>query len=272
MLNYLIAVGMSLVISGMGTLNFGQGAFFTLASLMSYTLVTALGLPFYLAIVVGVILPFLLGAIVEFLLRPVFGKRVIYSLLITLGICYVMSDIMLYLWGYQVKTTPSPKAFQGIVRLGAAIIPKYYIFVIVLAVIIAVGFWVLFNKTKIGIYFRAIIDDRNMVENLGINVQSMYTLMFMISTGLSGLAGALNAPLTGSNPGQALYIFNTVMPILIVGGLSSMNGALPAALVLGLVSSLGALFLPKYYNVLPFAFMVVVMYFKPRGLFAKKEK
>ena len=110
-----------------------------------------------------------------------------------------------------------------------------------------------------------------MVENLGINVQSMYTLMFMIGVGLGGLAGALSSPMLGVTPSQGLSAFNQIMPILIIGGMTNMTGALPAALVLGVMQAIAAVFFPQNYNVVPYAFMIICMVLRPHGLFAKKE-
>ena len=108
------------------------------------------------------------------------------------------------------------------------------------------------------------------MECLGINVQFLFSVMFMIGLGLGGIAGALNAPISGLTPQQGLTIFNQVFPVLLVGGLDNMDGALPAALVLGIASALAAIFIPTYYNLVPNVVMVIVMFFKPNGLFAKK--
>ena len=83
--------------------------------------------------------------------------------------------------------------------------------------------------------------------------------------------GILNAPISGLTPQQGLSVFNQVFPVLLVGGLDNMDGALPAALVLGVASALAAIFIPTYYNLVPNLIMVIVMFFKPNGLFARKE-
>ena len=271
MIRYLTASGMSLVMSGMGTINFAQGAFYILGSLITYMMTRTLGLPFLLGVMVAFLVTFALGAVTEFALRGVFGKDMTFSMLITMGISYMVCDYMIFQFGNGIKSVTVPGFLKGIINLGGGvIIPVYYVFAICVSGVIAIAFWIMFKKTKIGIYFRAIISDREMVENLGINVQSMYTLMFMIGVGLAGLAGAISSPMLGVTPAQGLVAVNQIMPILIIGGMNNMSGALPAALVLGVLEALAAIFIPQYYNVVPYAFMVICMVLRPHGLFAKK--
>lgn len=272
MISYLTASGMSLIISGMGTINFGQGAFYILGALLCYYSVRA-ELPFLVALLVGFLIPAIIGALVEFLLRPVYGLDMTYSMLITMGVSYMLCDGMSFMWGNTVRATPVPQMLQGAVRIASMNVafPLYYVFIIIFSAAIAVALKLMFNKTRLGIYFRAIISDRHMVECLGINVQLLFTVMFMIGLGLGGIAGALNAPISGLTPGQGLTILNSVFPVLLVGGLDNMDGAMPAALTLGVAQALAAIFIPTYYNLVPSVMMVVVMFFCPNGLFAKKE-
>ena len=262
MISYLTASGMSLIISGMGTINFGQGAFYILGALLCYYTVKA-----------NILVPAVIGIVVEFLLRPVFGLDMTYSMLITMGVSYMLCDLMSMMWGNTVRATPVPAAFGGAIRVAGLNVafPAYYLFIIAFSALIAIAMRLMFNKTKLGIYFRAIISDRHMVECLGINVQRLFTVMFMIGLGLGGIAGALNAPISGLTPGQGLTVFNSVFPVLLVGGLDNMDGALPAALVIGLASAYAAIFMPTYYNLVPSVIMVIVAFFKPKGLFARKE-
>ncbi len=273
LIRYLIASGMSLVMSGMGTINFAQGTFYILGSLLTYSITRTLGLPFFAGVLVAFLVMFLLGAMTEFALRGVFGKDMTFSMLVTMGISYIVCDFMVYAFGNGLKTVSMPSFLKGIVKLGGGIVlPIYYVFAISISIAIALAFWIMFQKTKIGIYFRAIISDRDMVENLGINVQSMYTLMFMIGVGLAGLAGAISSPMMGVTPTAGLAAFNQIMPILIIGGMQNISGALPAALVIGVLEAIAAIFFPKFYNVVPYAFMIICMVFRPYGLFAKKVK
>ena len=272
MISYVTASGMSLIISGMGTINFGQGAFYILGAFLCYYSVKD-SIPFILALIIGFTVPAIIGIGVEYLLRPVYGLDMNYSMLITMGVSYILCDVMSFLCGNTVRATPTPAWLNGAIRINNWNIsfPGYYLFIIAFSALIALALALMFQKTKLGIWFRAIISDRSMVECLGINVQTLFTVMFMIGLGLGGIAGALNAPISGLTPQQGLTIFNSVFPVLLVGGLNSMSGALPAALVIGLAQSFAAVFIPTYYNLVPSVIMVIVTFFKPNGLFTKKE-
>ena len=267
MLIYLSASGMSLIISGMNTLNFSQGGFYILGAMLCY--VISREYPFWVGLLAGFFITFLLGYFVEAAIRPVFGD-VIYSMIVTLAITYLLSDIMEGLFGSNIRLTALPEFLSATIYISSFAIPSYYIFIIVITAVIAVVFWAMFYKTRIGMYFRAIINDRAMVESLGINVKRMFSLMFMIGIGLAGIAGALNSPLSGISTAQSLFLFGQVAPCLMIGGLGNMKGALPAALLISVAQALAALFIPSYYNLVPSVLMVICMYFKPEGLFTKK--
>lgn len=269
MLTYLMASGMSLIVCGMGTINFAQGSYYLLGAMVCYNL--SKFLPFGIAMLGGFLVPFLLGLIIEYALRPVAGKDMIYSMLVTMSVMYIMGDIMQMIWGTKVRATAVPSGLDQLLRFGKVVIPSYYAFIILISAIIAIIFWIMFYKTKLGYYFRAIISDSSMVSNLGINVQFMYTLMFMIGVGMAGIAGALKSPLSGLQVGQSMTLFGTVMPVLIIGGMNNMKGALPAALTLGVLQAIAAIFMPTYYNLIPSVAMVICMFFKPEGLFTRKE-
>ena len=140
-----------------------------------------------------------------------------------------------------------PAFLKGGIKIFGIRFPIYYLFVIAVSAAIAFAFWYMINRTKLGMLTRAIISDRPMVANLGVNVNQMFSILFMIGIGIAGLGGALNAPITGMSPKDGLSVFGNVMPILCIGGLKNMDGCLPAAL------------------------MVICMFINPRGVFTKRE-
>lgn len=273
MLTYLMAAGMSLIISGMGVINFGQGAFYILGAFLCYQ-ISSMGLPFWLALLVGILVPALLGGVLQKLIMPVFDKDMIYSLLITMGASYIICDVMIMIWGNKVRGTAVPAALGGAIRIPGTMLvfPVYYIFIIILSFLIWLAFHIIFNKTMLGVCFRAIINDKEMVEHLGINVNRLFMIMFMIGIGLGGIAGALNAPLSGLTPKAGLSVLNNAMPVLMIGGMGNVSGCLPAAILLGVISSFAANIMPTWYNLIPTVVMVIVMFINPDGLFSKKER
>ena len=122
--------------------------------------------------------------------------------------------------------------------------PTYYIFVTIISGLVALGLWLIFEKTKLGMIFRAIISDRDMVANLGINVGLIFSVMFMFGVWLSGVAGVLMAPIIGIDAQLAIHVLFTLMTVLVIGGVTSMRGALLASLIVGVANALGSLLLP----------------------------
>jgi len=268
MVAYMMVAGMSLIISGMNMVNFGQGAFFVLGTYLAYSLAPVIG--FIPALIV---IPFLVGAIgylVELSTRPLFGKEMLYIMLLTFGVAYIVCDGMVMIWGYSIRLLTLPRFVSGSIAIFGIRFPVYYLFMIFVGALIAFAFWFMINKTKLGMLMRAIIKDREMVSCLGINVNRLFSIMFMIGMGIAGLGGVLNAPITGMSPKEGLSVFGNIMPILMIGGMRNMNGCFPAALLVGLINAFGSIVLPQYFNLLPAAVMVIAMLIKPNGIFEKK--
>lgn len=269
MVAYLMIAGVSLIISGMNMVNFGQGAFYVFGTYLTYTIAGKIG--FLPALLIVPVLVGVLGYFVEKATRPLFGKDMLYIMLLTYGVAYMLCDIMVMLWGYSIRLLTLPKFLNGGIKMFGINFPVYYLFEIAVSAVIAFAFWYMINRTKLGMLTRAIISDRPMVANLGVNVNQMFSILFMIGIGIAGLGGVLNAPISGMSPKEGLSVFGNIMPILCIGGLKNMDGCLPAALLVGLVNAFGAIYLPQYYNVIPAALMVVCMFINPQGIFTKKE-
>ena len=273
LMTYLTASGMSLIVAGTGNINFGQGAFYIVGSYICYY-ATSAGIPFGISLLLGMVIPGLIGALLEIVLRPVHGKDMTFSWLIMLGFSYIMCDLLVFICGYTVRSTPVPKILKGSIQIASLglVFPIYYLFTIVISLIIGAALWFVLNYSKLGMYFRAIISDRKMVENLGINVNLLYIAMFMIGTGLGGVAGALKAPISGISPKAGLTVFASVMPALQIGGMGNMKGCLPAAATLGVITGIASMVIPTYYNCVASACMVTILFFRPYGLFTKREE
>jgi len=251
-------------------MNFGQGAYYVLGAYVCFSLTKLFG--FGWGLLGATVITGIVGFLIEIPFRKLFGKHVVYMLMYTMALAYIISDVMVAIWGYKLVSTPLPRSFKGVYMVFGVALPKYYLAMILFAVVIAVSFFIMFYRTKLGVYFRAIISDRSMVECLGINVTLLNSVMFAISIALGGIAGALYSPLSGQSPKEGLAIFGNIMPILMIGGIRNLRGALPAALLVGLVNAFGAIYLPTIYGLLPFMLMVIVMMVKPQGLFTRADE
>ncbi len=271
MITFVGAAGVSLVVSGMNLLNFAQGAFMMLGAYLAYSVVGVLG--FWWALLIAPLGVAAVGGVVEILLRPLYRKNMLYQFILTMGIAFVMIDGIQLIWGPFIKTVKSPVLFDtpSINLLGTKF-PVYYFVIIVVAAVFALALWLMFGKTKLGMTFRAIISDRPMVENLGINVTFLFNVMFMLGVWMSGVAGVLMSPIMGIYPQKSMDILFSIMTVIVIGGMTSMRGSFFAAVIVGLVLALGALYLNWAYTLLPGALMVLVLLVRPQGLFAGSQK
>jgi branched-chain amino acid transport system permease protein len=269
MITFLGAAGVSLVVSGMSLLNFAQGAFMLLGAYVCYTVTRAIG--FWWSLLIAPLVVAIVGGIVELLMRPLYKKNMLFQLILTMGIAFVMADGIQLIWGTLMKTVTAPVFISKTFSLLGTPFPTYYVLIIVIACLFAIGMWLVFEKTKIGMIFRAIISDREMVGSLGINVNLLYSVMFMAGVWMSGLAGVLMAPIIGISSQKSFDILFSIMTVIVIGGITSMRGALYAALIVGVANALGSLYLPWFYTLIPGLLMVIVLITRPEGLFGRSE-
>ncbi len=267
MVTFLMAAGVSIVMSGMAIINFGQGAFFMLGAFICFSLVHVLN--FWWALVLAPLVVAVLGGLTEFLLRPLYGKSMLYQLLATMGVAFIIIDGIQTIWGKSINTVLPPDALSSTVVFLGLDFPTYYIFIIIISGLLALGLWLMFEKTKLGMLFRAITADRPMVSNLGVDVARLFSIMFMFGVWLSGVAGVLMAPIIGLDAQMSMQVLFTIMTVLVIGGLKSMRGVLFSALIVGQANALGSMLLPWFYTLIPAALMIIVLFVKPQGLFGK---
>jgi branched-subunit amino acid ABC-type transport system permease component len=267
MVTFLMAAGISIVISGMNIINFGQGAFYMLGAFFCYSLVPIVG--FWWALLLGTVGVAALGGLAEIILRPVYRKNLLYQMLVTIGLAFILTDIMQVIWGRNVLVVPPPDNLKSSIALLGASIPSYRLFIIGVAIALAIGLWYMFEKTKLGMTFRAIISDRPMVGNLGINVALLFSIMFMVGVGLSDIAGVIMAPVIGLDATGSMSILFGAFTVMVIGGLTSMRGVLFSALIIGVINAFGSMYVPAYYSLFGSILMILVLLIKPSGLFVK---
>jgi branched-chain amino acid transport system permease protein len=270
MILFLTAAGVSIIVSGMNIINFVQGAFFMLGALLCFTFSQVLN--FWWSLLLAPLIVACLGGCTEFLLRPLYKKSMLYQLLITMGLAFLIIAAMERIWGREIKVVALPAYLNTTTPILGLDFPAYYIFIVAVSGAMAAGLWLMFEKTKLGMIFRAIVSNRSMVDCLGINVNLLFTVMFAFGVWLSGLAGSLMAPIIGIDPELSLEMLFSMMIVLVIGGMTSMKGAFLSALVIGVVNALGSMFLPWFYALIPAALMIIVLLIKPQGLFGKKER
>jgi len=265
---FLVSLGLSIGFGLMRVVNLEQMLYYTFSAYMTYTMVKLTG-QFWLGLVFGIFVASVLGLIVETqLLRRVYGKEMIFTMIVTFSVFLIGIGIIQIIWGLDPKPVASP--IKKILNLFGLQVPLYRLIIIVVAIVVYLMVQMLLQKTIIGKAIRAGIENPDNLQGLGINVYRIFTITFVIASALAGLGGALNAPLVMVGPymgfDMLLYAFITV----ILGGLGSIKGTLISALIIGQVISVGGTIWSPLSFVAPFIVMFLVILIKPTGLFGIK--
>jgi branched-chain amino acid transport system permease protein len=206
----------------------------------------------------------------QLLLRRIQGQD-LREALITLGLAIVIADQCLAVWGGTPRDIQVPSGLSGAKSLGAAglIYPTYRLFILVLAIAVGLGLWVLLKRTRLGITIRAGVDDRRMVAALGVNIQVVFAIVFAFGAALVGFSGVAGGSYLSIAPGEdGRYLLFSLI-VVIVGGMGSIPGAALGAALVGLVDQFAAVHVPTYSVLVTFGLMVLVLAVRPQGLLGR---
>ncbi|WP_238365933.1 branched-chain amino acid ABC transporter permease [Mesobacterium pallidum] len=290
LLLFLVASGLTLVFGILDFVNLAHGSLYMLGAFICATLTFALG-NFLWAVLVALPITAGLGFLVErFIARPLYTRDHLDHVLGTFGLILVLDTAAHLIWGPEGIAVPLPEWLDGQTNLTAEIVVPTYRLLIIGAGLAAAGglFW-LVNHTRLGMLIRAGASNRTMVSALGINIELLFGLVFALGAALAGLAGMLIAPITEANIGMGNNIIITAFVVIIVGGIGSIKGAFIAALLIGLIDTMGRAFLDDIFKIfmsneaaetsapaisamLIYIIMATVLAVKPQGLFPPKVR
>jgi branched-chain amino acid transport system permease protein len=270
---FLIASGLSLVFGVMGVLNFAHGSFYMIGAYLAWQMMQWLEPlmgSFWLAVLAAALGVALLGGIIErFLLRFLYGREELYQLLFTYALVLILADGVKALWGTQQLSVSRPPILAGSLGVLGTTLPAYNLFIILLGPAIAVTAWLALTRSPAGRLVRAAALDREMLGALGADVGLIYTGMFVTSSFLAGLAGALVTPIQSVVPGMDVSIIVDAFIVVVIGGLGSFWGTFWGSVIYGQVLSFGILILPGFSLFSTFALMAVILIVRPWGLFGR---
>ena len=275
MLLFLIAAGLSLIFGVQRILNFAHGVLFMLGAFVAVSLSSVLGeggWMFALILVAAMATLAVVGAGIEWgLLRRIYNAPHEFQLLMTFALVFIVGDLVKLIWGNEDRSMNAPQALTGAARALGVTFPNYRLFLIFMGVLVAVALWFLVHKTRWGIFIRAATNDRAMLGALGVNTRWLYTSVFALGAALSGLGGALAAPVVSVGPGLHVQVIIDAFVVVVIGGMGSVMGALVASLLVGVINAYGVLAFPGWSVVLTFVCMAVVLIVRPWGLFGSPE-
>jgi branched-subunit amino acid ABC-type transport system permease component len=270
---FLIASGLSLVFGVMRVLNFAHGSFYMLGAYMAWQVVRWIGPSphaFWAAALGAAVGVALLGAVVErLLLRWLYGREELYQLLLTYALVLILGDAAKAIWGTQQLSVSRPPVLAGGFEVLGTTLPAYNLFIMLVGPAIAVATWLALTRSSAGRMVRAAALDREMLGALGANVGAIYTGMFVVSSFLAGLSGALVTPIQSIVPGMDVEIIVQAFIVVVIGGLGSFWGTFWGSVIYGQVLSFGILIFPSFSIFSVFALMAVILIVRPWGLFGR---
>jgi branched-chain amino acid transport system permease protein len=265
-----VASGFTLIFGLMRITNLAHGGFYLVGGYVGFTAIRYTN-SFIVALAAAAVFVMLLGLLIErVLLRPVRGQTS-PEVLLTIGLAFVLGDMSLAIWGGDPTPIPVPELFQGPLRFGDFAYPRYRIFVIVCAVAVSLLLFYGERKTKFGAIVRAGVDDRETVAALGININLIFSAVFMVGAFLVGAAGVIGGGFLTLLPGQDFEILLFALVVVILGGLGSLPGAVLGAVLVGLIDSFAKALVPELSFFTLFAPMALVLLIRPEGLLGKKQ-
>ncbi|WP_276957315.1 branched-chain amino acid ABC transporter permease [Allomeiothermus silvanus] len=268
MLLFLLALGLSLIFGVARVINLAHGAFYMLGAYLGLTLGSSLN--FWLALLGVPLLVGAVGIVVErFLLRGLHGRE-LEQVLLTIGLGFVISDLLRAAFGASIRSVPPPDVLAGPLLLGSFVYPKYPLFVLAVGVLFFLLVRFLLARTPFGVQVRAVTADPGMASALGIRPAQISLLTFGLGTALAGLGGVVGAPMIALAPGLDAQMTLFALIVVVIGGLGRIEGAFWGAVLVGLVDGFGRLFLPQAAMFLIFALMALVLALKPEGLLGRR--
>ena len=271
---FMVASGLSLIFGVTRIVNFAHGSFYMLGAYVGYSFMQVLpgAWGFWTSILLAGLVVGVIGIIVEMLvLRPVYKAPELFQLVATVGVILVIQDLTLLIWGADDFLGPRAPGLKGIIRIMGEPVPKYDLALIALTPFVAFALWWLITKTRTGILVRAATQDREMVGALGVNQAWLFTGVFFLGCALAGLGGAVQLPKGGADLLMDFNILSAIFVVVVIGGMGSLPGAYVAAVLISVLNVFGVNYLPQSTLALMFVVMVVVLIFRPFGLFGREE-
>ena len=269
---FLIASGMSLIFGVLGILNFAQGALFMIGAYLSYQIIVWTG-NFWLSILIAPLIVAGIGIIIErFLLRHTYRVNVNFQLLLTFGLILVIEDLVRLTWGVNWHTVQEAKALRGVVQIMGGGYPIYNLFYFGVGAAVFASLWFFLNKTKYGKKVIAASSDRELANGLGINVPRLYSVVFGLGSALAGLMGVFHGPFINISLEMGHHYIMNAFAVVVIGGLGNIAGAYISALILGQLEAFGILYFPFFDRIFMYGLMMVILIWRPRGLFGEKKE
>jgi branched-chain amino acid transport system permease protein len=273
LLLFLVASGLTLIFGIMGVINLAHGSFYMIGAYMAFALspvvASAFGGGFFATLLVGVVLAVLLGYVLEWAFYSyLYEREHLQQVLMTYGLILIFEELRSLVVGDEVHGVNAPEILSGTLPLGSMMTyPVYRLFISGVCIALALGMYLVFTRTRLGMMIRAGSTNREMVQSLGIDVKFLYRVVFAAGVAIAALAGMVAAPVSSVYPGMGSSVLIICFVVVVIGGIGSIRGALLASLLIGFVDTFGKVFVPQAAGVLVYVLMAMILLIKPAGLF-----
>jgi branched-chain amino acid transport system permease protein len=269
MLLFVIACGLSVTLGLMNLINLAHGAFAMAGGYVTVVLVNRLGVPFFAALPLAFVASALLGLVLERTLYVhVYRKSHLEQVLFSIGLVFMAMSGVSYLVGSEQQFIKLPAFLANRYEVLGVSVGAYRLLIILVCGVLAAALQVVVARTRFGAQLRAAEDDPVVARGLGINVDLVFAATFAVGSGLAGLGGALGAEILGLDPTFPVKYMVYFLIVVAVGGSAGMIGPLVAAILLGVADVAGKYYLPQFGAFIIYALMIVVLLWRPQGLFA----
>ena len=264
----MLSLGLAVIFGLLNIINFTHAAQYMMGAFGAWMLLKYAGIGYWPSLVIAPLVVGLTGILIERLfLRHIYKLDHLYGFLLTFGLTLVIEGAFRQAYGTSGQPYIIPAELQGGLNLGFLFLPYYRVWVIVFSLAVCLGTWYAIEKTRLGATLRAATENPALVQAFGIKVPRMITLTYGFGVVLAGLAGVMVAPIYQVGSLMGSNIIATVFAVVVIGGLSSIRGAIVAGFILGVVEGLTKVFYPEASNTVIFVIMVIVLLIKPAGLF-----
>ena len=282
---FLMAAGLTLVFGIMDMVNLAHGSLYMVGAYIATTFIQWTD-SFVLGILLAVPATALVGIVVEVVvLRTLYARDHLDQVLATFGLILFFNELVRIVWGPAALFSDIPAFLQGQVEIiPGAPYPAYRLAIIGVGLAVALTLYLIVSRTRMGMLIRAGASNREMAGALGVNIKLLFTLVFGLGAAFAGLAGMMTGPITTVEPGMGDPILILAFVVIIIGGIGSVRGAFVAAILVGLVDTIGRAFLPQFFrlfvadstadavgpavaSMLIYILMAAVLFFRPQGLF-----
>ncbi len=276
----LVALGFVIIFKATGVINFAQGGFVMLGAYLTYNFRVTWGLPFVFAVILAVIATAFSGLVVErLILRRMVGRPPFALIMITVGMLFILQEIVTLIWGFEGHDLGDPWGISTI-QVGDVFIRVADLWTVAITLAVVVAFFAFFRFTSLGLAMRATALDQEAALAQGMSAKRVFASSWAISGAVAALAGVtIAAGLSGGVNPQVQFLALLAFPAIILGGLDSPGGAVVGGIIIGLTQNLTAGYQKEYaaflgdgfQSVMPFVVMVLVLLVRPYGLFGTKE-